>query len=88
MEAKSPNPERIQDWHTYKRILLPPVQNLHQLEAYEANGGYQSLRKVLTSDDWSRAKVTDEVKASGLRGRGGAGCRPGPVSGLAMREAG
>lgn len=73
MEAKSPNPERIQDWHTYKRILLPPVQNLHQLEAYEANGGYQSLRKVLTSDDWSRAKVTDEVKASGLRGRGGAG---------------
>lgn len=73
MEAKSPNPERIQDWHAYKRILLPPVQNLHQLEAYEANGGYQSLRKVLTSDDWSRTKVTDEVKASGLRGRGGAG---------------
>ena len=40
-------------------------------EVYEAGGGYQSLRKALTS--MTPDEVTDEVKKSGLRGRGGAG---------------
>jgi len=73
MESKRPNPGRIQDWRSYERILLPPVKNLHLLDVYEENGGYQSLRKALVSEDWSPSKVTEEVKASGLRGRGGAG---------------
>jgi NADH-quinone oxidoreductase subunit F len=38
---------------------------------YEAAGGYQALRKALT--EMTPAQVIDEVKASGLRGRGGAG---------------
>jgi NADH-quinone oxidoreductase subunit F len=37
---------------------------------YERTGGYQGLRKALAMDP---AAVIDEVKASGLRGRGGAG---------------
>ncbi len=41
------------------------------LEAYEATGGYQTLRSVLK--EMSPAEVIDIVKASGLRGRGGAG---------------
>ena len=41
------------------------------IEVYEAGGGYQSLRKALTS--MTPDEVTDEVKKSGLRGRGGAG---------------
>ena len=61
------------DWRNYQRVLLPPVRDLHQLEVYEENDGYKALREVLTNDEWEPSKVTDEVKASGLKGRGGAG---------------
>lgn len=40
------------------------------LKGWEARGGYQALRKAL---QMSPADVVSEVKASGLRGRGGAG---------------
>ena len=40
-------------------------------EAYERAGGYQALRKALQS--MTPEAVTEEVKASNLRGRGGAG---------------
>ena len=43
----------------------------HTIAVYEANGGYQAIRKVLS--DKTPAEVTDIVKSSGLRGRGGAG---------------
>ena len=42
------------------------------LEAYQARGGYQALRKIL-GEKLSQDDVIAEVKASGLRGRGGAG---------------
>ncbi len=42
----------------------------HRLEAYEQAGGYGAVKKALDMDP---AKITDMVKASGLRGRGGAG---------------
>jgi len=60
------------DWRNYERVLLPPVKDLHKLDVYRANGGYEALKAVLTSDGWDPKKVTDEVKASGLKGRGGA----------------
>jgi len=41
------------------------------LEEYRAGGGYEGLRKALTS--MSPAEVIQTVKDSGLRGRGGAG---------------
>ncbi len=40
------------------------------LKGYEATGGYKSLKKAIKSE---RQAVIDEVKKSGLRGRGGAG---------------
>ncbi|MBW3628963.1 MAG: NADH-quinone oxidoreductase subunit NuoF [Gemmatimonadetes bacterium] len=40
------------------------------LAGWEARGGYRALRKALGSQ---RKEIIDEVKASGLRGRGGAG---------------
>jgi len=44
------------------------------LKDYEARGGYQALRKILASDGgMTPDQVVAEVKASGLRGRGGAG---------------
>ncbi|MFH1085825.1 MAG: NADH-quinone oxidoreductase subunit NuoF [Chloroflexota bacterium] len=51
-----------------KRIGLPRSDTL---AVYEANGGYQALRNALA--DYRPADVTDMVKRSGLRGRGGAG---------------
>lgn len=43
-----------------------------RLEAYKARGGYQALEKILKGN-MSQDDVIAEVKASGLRGRGGAG---------------
>jgi len=45
----------------------------HTLAVYEAGGGYSALRKVLVGDAMSPSDVIEVVKASGLRGRGGAG---------------
>ncbi len=47
-----------------------------RLQDYVARGGYQALRKVIAGDGGSAMtpeQVIAEVKASGLRGRGGAG---------------
>jgi NADH-quinone oxidoreductase subunit F len=41
------------------------------LEGYEKVGGYQAVRKALLQ--MTPQKVTEEVKKSNLRGRGGAG---------------
>lgn len=41
------------------------------IDAYEAADGYKALRKVLSG--FSPEQVIDEIKASGLAGRGGAG---------------
>ena len=43
-----------------------------RLEDYVKRGGYEALRKILTQG-MSQEDVIAEVKASGLRGRGGAG---------------
>src|SRR6185437_8666850 len=45
------------------------------LRGYERVGGYQALRKVLR--EMTPQKVQEEVKTSGLRGRGGAGFSTG-----------
>jgi len=42
------------------------------LDTYEKHDGYQAWRKILAGK-MTPAEVIDEVKASGLRGRGGAG---------------
>src|SRR5271163_5147744 len=41
------------------------------LESYRADGGYQALHKAV--NEMTPAQVTQTVKDSGLRGRGGAG---------------
>ena len=57
------------------RICLPsmdPAAEPWTLENYLAGGGYQAWRQVLEGG-WTRESIIEEVKASGLRGRGGAG---------------
>lgn len=72
MEAENKHESKAGDWRNYKRVLLPPIKDLHKLDVYRANGGYEALRSVLTDEKWEPKAVTDEVKASGLKGRGGA----------------
>ena len=42
------------------------------LAAYQARGGYQALKKIL-SENIPQDDIINELKASNLRGRGGAG---------------
>lgn len=56
-----------------KRIALRNcgVINPEDIDEYIAFDGYQALEKVLTQ--MSQEEVIEEIKASGIRGRGGAG---------------
>ncbi len=54
---------------------IVPGRNPLSLKAYEKVGGYQSVRKVLK--DMTSAEVQALVKASDLKGRGGAGFNTG-----------
>jgi len=47
------------------------IPGLDRLETYLAQGGFEAFRNAVTGR--TPAQVIDEVKASGLRGRGGAG---------------
>jgi len=47
------------------------IEDIDQLGVYRKNGGYEAFEKVVKQQ--SPQQVIDEVKASGLRGRGGAG---------------
>jgi len=57
-----------------------------EIEAYQAVGGYEAAREVLHS--WYPEEVIDEVKMSGLRGRGGAGFPTGLKWDLGRKAAG
>ena len=46
------------------------VPNAHQLDVWQANGGYEQFKKALAM---TPEALIDEVRVSGLRGRGGAG---------------
>jgi NADH-quinone oxidoreductase subunit F len=55
-----------------ERYILPDISNYHTLAVYEEHGGYGALKKAFSMKP---EEVTDEVKKSNLRGRGGA-CFP------------
>lgn len=67
----------MQNWREYKKVLLPDIPNYNEIDVYTQHGGYEMLRQVMTSSDWNRKKVIDEVKAANIRGRGGAGFNAG-----------
>lgn len=52
-----------------EKILLPEIPNFHQIDVYIQNGGYEAAKLAFqqTPDD-----LIDQVKKSGLKGRGGA----------------
>ncbi|MBL9122055.1 MAG: NADH-quinone oxidoreductase subunit F, partial [Planctomycetaceae bacterium] len=61
----------------FQPILLAHVDkpDSHTLAAYEATGGYATLRRALR--EMTPEGVTEVVKSSNLRGRGGAGFMTG-----------
>ena len=56
-----------------KKLLLNhiDVPGIETLSVYQQNGGYSALKKALTT--MTTDQIVEEVKTSGLRGRGGAG---------------
>lgn len=60
-------------YEDYEKIIMKYMADPNQpnLDGYEKNGGYSAWRKTLNS--MTPERVTEEVKKSGLRGRGGAG---------------
>lgn len=52
-----------------EKIVLPDIKDLHLVDVYVKNGGYEAAKKAFLQhpDD-----IIDQVKKSGLRGRGGA----------------
>ncbi len=65
MPYNQPNPLEVRILS--RRFGLP---NSASIETYLANDGYKALEKAL---GMSQDEIINEVKASGLRGRGGAG---------------
>ena len=60
------------------------VPDSHMLATYQSRGGYAAWRKVVQS--MKPAQLIEEVKASGLRGRGGAGFPTGMKWSFVPRE--
>lgn len=52
-----------------EKIVLPEIKDFHVLEVYLQNGGYGYAKKAFSQ---SPDDIIDQVKKSGLRGRGGA----------------
>ena len=62
--------------HLQPQILADLAPDAWNLKSYESRGGYKALKKILGLDGgpgMTQEEVIAEVKASGLRGRGGAG---------------
>jgi NADH-quinone oxidoreductase subunit F/NADP-reducing hydrogenase subunit HndC len=73
-QKKAPNAvEDIQFYQKQFRVVLRNcgVINPENIDEYIAREGYRGLEKVLF--EWTQEQVIEEMKVSGLRGRGGAG---------------
>jgi NADH-quinone oxidoreductase subunit F len=70
----------------FEPVLLRRVgkPNSQSLQSYRDDGGYRALGKAL--NEMSPAQVTEAVKASGLRGRGGAGFPAGVKWGFLPKD--
>jgi NADH-quinone oxidoreductase subunit F len=71
-----------------RKVLLDKahIEGIRYFDTYRKNGGYASVEKVLKT--MSPDQVTEEVKKSGLRGRGGAGFPTGMKWGFLAKPEG
>jgi NADH-quinone oxidoreductase subunit F len=70
-----------------EKVLLARVgkKDSRSIRGYMEDGGYKALKTVV-SGGWTPEKLTDEVKRSGLRGRGGAGFPTGVKWGFVPKD--
>lgn len=80
---KTPPPEGIGEQVLWG--MLGGREHLHDIEAYEAAGGYEQLRRALGTD---RDELVAQIKASNIRGRGGAGFPTGMKMGFIPKNTG
>ncbi len=52
-----------------EKIVLPDIKDIYLIDVYLQNGGFTAVKKALSQ---SPDDIIDQVKKSGLRGRGGA----------------
>ena len=52
-----------------EKIVLPDIKDLHLIDVYLQHEGYNGAKKAFT---FQPDEIIDQVKRSGLRGRGGA----------------
>jgi NADH-quinone oxidoreductase subunit F len=71
----------------HRQILLQHIKEAdqHTMQGYESRGGYAAARKALAMDP---VAVIEEVKTSGIRGRGGAGFPAGQKWSFVPRNTG
>lgn len=65
------------------QLKMMHVKNGHTLKVYQEYGGYKSLKAAM---EMSSDEIINEVKASALRGRGGAGFPTGMKWGFVPRD--
>src|SRR5919202_1835660 len=78
--SEHPNP-LLKEYIVLRNRVIP---NIGQIEVYLENGGYETARTVLTT--MQPDAVVNQVKASGLRGRGGAGFPTGVKWGFIPKD--
>jgi NADH-quinone oxidoreductase subunit F len=82
------NPYQGKDPQSFKILTaFEGLPNSRSLDTYRAHGGYQALEKILKSGMTPEAVIAT-VKASGLRGRGGAGFPTGMKWGFVPKNPG
>ena len=79
-------PEKVLELVRSDRPLHPTIPDYEKLAAYRANGGYETLAKLRASGSWEA--VQEDIKASGLRGLGGAGFPSGTKWGFVRANEG
>ena len=65
-------PVNVKDATSWEPVIIPDIKDFHKIDVYQSHGGYKSFQKAL---EMKPDDVVEEVKKSGLRGRGGA-CFP------------
>jgi NADH-quinone oxidoreductase subunit F len=71
------------DYENFTLLSYHHIPDVHRLDVFETAGGYEMMKQWVGSDP---EKIKEEVKSSGLRGRGGAGFPAGVKWGFFSKD--